>query len=67
MTRIVGTLENDPGRLYNKNVDIPLLERGREPPKGGFAFEGRLERIMRRSELLPFLWMTYSHMGTERR
>ena len=42
MTRIVGTLENDLGRLYNKNVDIPLVERGREPPKGGFAFEGRL-------------------------
>jgi hypothetical protein len=58
MTRIVGTLENDLGRLYNKNVDIPLVERGREPPKGGFAFEGRLERIMRRyclAILVPLL------------
>jgi hypothetical protein len=56
MTRIVGTLENDLGRLYNKNVDIPLVERGREPPKGGFAFEGRkirtnvyVDRMMLRS------------------
>jgi hypothetical protein len=36
------TVANGGEKLYNMNVDIPprSSERGREPPQGGFAFEG---------------------------